>query len=36
MAIVEPDRLLAANDIRTRVCDYYGCEHLESLTQLSA
>jgi hypothetical protein len=35
-AIVEPDRLLAANEVRTRVCDYYGCEHLEPLTQLSA
>jgi hypothetical protein len=35
-AIVEPERLLAANEVRTRVCDYYGCEHLESLTQLSA
>jgi hypothetical protein len=35
-AIVEPARLLAANEVRTRVCDYYGCEHLEPLTQLSA
>jgi hypothetical protein len=35
-AIVEPDRLLAAAEVRTRVCDYYGCEHLEPLTQLSA
>jgi hypothetical protein len=35
-AIVEPERLLAAAEIRTRVCDYYGCEHLEPLTQLSA
>jgi hypothetical protein len=35
-AIVEPGRLLAANEARTRVCDYYGCEHLEPLTQLSA
>ena len=35
-AIVEPERLLAANEVRTRVCDYYGCEHLEPLTQLSA
>jgi DDE superfamily endonuclease len=35
-AIVEPERLLAASEIRTRVCDYYGCEHLEPLMQLSA
>jgi hypothetical protein len=35
-AIVEPERLLAANEVRTRVCDYYGCEQLEPLTQLSA
>jgi hypothetical protein len=35
-AIVEPERLLAANEVRARVCDYYGCEHLEPLTQLSA
>jgi hypothetical protein len=35
-AIIEPERLLAANEVQTRVCDYYGCEHLEPLTQLSA
>jgi hypothetical protein len=35
-AVVEPERLLSAAEIRTRVCDYYGCEHLEPLTQLSA
>jgi hypothetical protein len=35
-AIVEPERLLAASEVRTRVCDYYDCEHLEPLTQLSA
>lgn len=35
-AIVEPERLLTADEVRTRVCDYYGCEHLEPLTQLSA
>lgn len=35
-AIVEPERLLPAAEVRTRVCDYYGCEHLEPLTQLSA
>jgi DDE superfamily endonuclease len=35
-AIVEPQRLLAANEVRTRACDYYGCEHLGPLAQLSA
>lgn len=35
-AIVEPDRLLAADEVRTRVCDHYCCEHLEPLTQLPA
>ena len=35
-AVVEPDRLLAADEVRARVCDYYGCEHLEPLAQLSA
>jgi DDE superfamily endonuclease len=35
-AIVEPEQLLSAAEIRTRVCDYYGCEQLEPLTQLSA
>ena len=35
-AVVEPDRLLAAAEVRTRVCDYYGCEQLEPLAQLSA
>ena len=34
-AIVEPGRLLAACEVRARVCDYYGCEHLEPLAQLS-
>jgi DDE superfamily endonuclease len=35
-AIVEPERLLSAIEVRTRVCDYYGCEQLEPLPQLSA
>jgi DDE superfamily endonuclease len=35
-AVVEPERLLAADEVRTRVCDYYGCAHLEPLAQLSA
>jgi hypothetical protein len=35
-AVVEPDRLLTAAEVRARVCDYYGCAHLEPLCQLSA
>jgi hypothetical protein len=35
-AIVEPEQLLSAAEVRTRACDYYGCEHLEPLAQLSA
>lgn len=35
-AIVEPDRLLSAAEIVTRVCKYYGCEQLKPLEQLSA
>ena len=35
-AVVEPERLLSADEVRQRVCDYYGCEHLEPLTQLTA
>jgi len=35
-AIVEPERLLSANEVRTRVCDYYGCEDLQPITQLTA
>lgn len=35
-AVVEPDRLLSAAEVVTRVYDYYGCEHLEPLAQLSA
>jgi hypothetical protein len=35
-AVVEPDRLLSAEEVRARVCDYYGCEHLEPLAQPSA
>lgn len=27
-AVVEPERLLAAAEVRTRVCDYYAREHL--------
>jgi hypothetical protein len=32
-AITEPDRLLTANEVKGRVCDYYACEHLEPLEQ---
>jgi transposase len=32
-AIVEPARLLTAQELRQRVCDYFGCEQTELLTQ---
>lgn len=32
-AIVEPDRLLTAAEIITRVCEYFRCEHVAHLTQ---
>ena len=32
-AIVEPDRLLAAHEIKDRVCAYDGCEQQEPLEQ---
>ena len=32
-AIVEPERLLAAQEVETRACDYYGCERHERLRQ---
>jgi len=32
-AIVEPARLLTASELRQRVCDYFGCEQAELLTQ---
>lgn len=32
-AIVEPARLLTASELRQRVCDYFGCEVVELLTQ---
>lgn len=32
-AIVEPARLLTASELRQRVCDYFGCEQTELLTQ---
>ena len=30
-AIVEPARLLTAQEVKQRVCDYFGCELLASL-----
>jgi hypothetical protein len=33
-AIVEPARLLTAQEVKQRVCDYFGCELVEPLTQL--
>jgi hypothetical protein len=32
-AIVEPERLLTAQEVQTRVCDYYGCGQHEHLQQ---
>jgi transposase len=32
-AIVELARLLTAKELKQRVCDYFGCELLESLVQ---
>jgi transposase len=32
-AIVEPDRLLTAQETQTRVCEHYQCEQLEPLQQ---
>jgi hypothetical protein len=32
-AIVEPDRTLAAHEVRERACTYYGCEQLPLLQQ---
>jgi DDE superfamily endonuclease/Winged helix-turn helix len=33
-AIAEPERVLAAAEVETRVCRYYGCEQQEHLTQV--
>jgi transposase len=35
-AIVEPERKLAAEEVRQRVYDYYACPHEEPLTQKAA
>jgi transposase len=32
-AILEPTRLLTAQELSERVCTYYGCENLEPITQ---
>ena len=32
-AIVEPERLLTAQEVETRVCTYYGCDQQEHLKQ---
>jgi DDE superfamily endonuclease len=32
-AITEPDRLLTAQEVKGRVCDYYGCAQVEPLEQ---
>lgn len=32
-AIVEPARLLMAQELKQRVCDYFGCEQTEPLAQ---
>jgi transposase len=32
-AIVEPARLLTVQELRERVCDYFGCEQAELLRQ---
>jgi hypothetical protein len=32
-ATVEPDRKLPADELKTRLCDYYGCERLPPIAQ---
>jgi transposase len=32
-AVAEPERLLTAQEVKDRVCDYYGCEQSEPLQQ---
>jgi hypothetical protein len=32
-AILEPDRALTAQEVKDRVCEHYGCEQREPLTQ---
>ena len=33
-AIVEPERLLSAQEVETRACEYYDCEQVEHLRQI--
>jgi DDE superfamily endonuclease len=35
-AIMEADRVLAAQEVKDRVCEHYGCEQLEPLQQQGA
>jgi DDE superfamily endonuclease len=35
-ATIEPAGLLSATEIITRICAYFGCDHVEHLTQLVA
>ena len=35
-AVAEPDRKLAAAELKRRVCDYYACELVEPLAQIVA
>jgi hypothetical protein len=32
-AIVEPQRKLSAQELKTRICDYFGCSLLDSLAK---
>ena len=32
-AVVEPERVLSAQELAQRLCAYYGCDHLEHLKQ---
>ena len=34
-AIVEPQRLLSAQEVEARACEYYGCEQVDHLQQLT-
>ncbi len=34
-AIVEPERRLSAREVETRACEYYGCEQVERLRQVT-
>ena len=34
-AIVEPERLLSAQEVEARACAYYGCEQVEHLGQMA-